>query len=303
MSNKNLNILITGSSGLIGTTLSQSLTNSGHTIYNMERPACSNAHFSWLPENDIINFDESIAIDVIINLSGSNISDGRWTSSKKKIIYNSRVKSTKLLTQKIAELKHPPKVFISASAIGFYGETGDFTVSEQSDPGKDFLAHVALKWESATQLCKDAGIRTVNLRTGIVLSEKGGALNKMLFPFKLGLGGVIGNGKQYMSWISIKDVTSIIEFIIDNDSIDGPVNMVSPAPVTNYEFTKTLGKVLSRPTIFPMPAYVAKLIFGEMADALLLTGIRVKPDKLLSAGYTFIDNDLYPALKSVLNKK
>lgn len=297
-----MNILITGSSGLIGTALHDSLTKSGHTIYNMDRHQYSKSPFYWQPDEDIISFDDSISIDAVINLAGSNISDGRWTKAKKKIIFDSRIDSTTLLSNYLSKLTSPPKVFISASAIGFYGDTADERADENHTVGSDFLAHVAQKWEEATQSAVDAGIRTVNLRTGIVLSPNGGALNKMLTPFKLALGGVIGNGQQYMSWISLAEVCRIIEFILKTESINGPVNIVSPTPVTNYEFTKSLGKALSRPTLFPMPAFVAKLIFGEMADALLLSSIRVQPSKLINSGYEFIDKDLANTFSTMLKK-
>ena len=287
-----MNILITGSSGLIGTALHNSLTKEGHILYVMKRGPYADSPFNWQPDENQISFDESIKIDAVINLAGSNISDGRWTKAKKKIIFDSRINSTTLLSNHFAKLNAPPKVFISASAIGFYGDTGEEQVDEKNIAGSDFLAHVAQKWEAATQPAVAAGIRTINLRTGIVLSPHGGALKQMLPPFKLGLGGVIGNGKQYMSWVSLPEVCRIIEFILTTESLNGPLNMVSPSALTNYKFTRCLGKALSRPTLFPMPAIVAKLIFGEMADALLLSSIRVKPEKLLNSGYKFINNDL-----------
>lgn len=297
-----MNILITGSTGLIGTALNNSLTKAGHTVYKLDRGRDPSSPFYWQPDKNIISFDNSVHINAVINLAGANISDSRWTAAKKKIILESRIQSTKLLSEYIAQLKSPPELFISGSAIGFYGDTGDKTANEASPAGTDFLAHVAQEWEKATKAAAAAGIRTVNLRTGIVLSPDGGALKKMLLPFKLALGGVIGSGQQYMSWVGIEDVTHIIEFIINNESITGPVNMVSPNPATNYEFTKTLGKALSRPTLFPMPAFVAKILFGEMGDALLLTSIRVTPDKLTNAGYKFINHNLLETFNSMLNK-
>lgn len=297
-----MNILITGSSGLIGTTLNDNLVKSGHTVYNMDRRPHSDCPFYWQPDKNIISFDESIRIDTVINLAGSNIANGRWTEAKKKMIFDSRINSTALLSQSLSKLNSPPKVFISASAIGFYGDTGDEKVDENNSAGTDFLAHVAQEWEVATKAAVDAGIRTINLRTGIVLSTSGGALEKMLLPFKLGLGGVVGSGKQYMSWISLEEVPRIIEHIIKTESISGPLNMVSPEPVTNYEFTKCLGKALSRPTIFPLPATIAKLLFGEMADALLLSSTRVQPTKLVNNGYEFINSDILNTLTTMLKK-
>jgi len=297
-----LNILITGSSGLIGTALRDSLTKSGHTIYAMNRGQDKNSPFYWQPDTNTISFDESINIDAVINLAGSNISDGRWTEAKKKIIFDSRINSTTLLSAHLAKLSSPPRVFISASAIGFYGDTGEEQVDEHNTAGSDFLAHVAQRWEDATQAAVSAGIRTINLRTGIVLSPHGGALKQMLTPFKLALGGVIGSGKQYMSWVSLPEVCNIIEFILKTKSISGPLNMVSPTSVTNYEFTKCLGQSLSRPTLFPMPAFVARLIFGEMADALLLSSIRVQPNKLVNAGYAFINKNLAETFNAILKE-
>ena len=296
-----MNILITGASGLIGSALQNYLSEQGYTVYCMERGENCKSDFHWQPKKGTIYFNESIYIDVVINLAGSNISNGRWTKKKKQTIFDSRVKSTQLLASKLVTLKQPPKLFISGSAIGFYGETGSSTVNEADQAGNDFLSYVAREWEKATQPALDAGIRTVHLRTGIVLSTQGGALQKMLLPFKLGLGGVIGSGKQYMSWVSIDDVTRIIDFILQSKTISGPVNMVAPESVTNYEFTKSLGKALNRPTIFPMPSFIAKLLFGEMADALLLTSTRVQPKELIDNGYQYRHSNLLSALKDCIN--
>ena len=298
-----MNILITGATGLIGSALQNSLTNAGHTIYKMDRRRQSTRPFNWYPPEKIINFDESKDIHAVINLAGSNISNGRWSEKKKKEILESRIQSTELLSETLSRLKSPPDIFISASAIGFYGDTENNEVSEEEPAGNDFLATVAKNWEQATTSAATAGIRTVNIRTGIVLSTQGGALKQMLVPFKLGLGGIVGNGKQYMSWVSINDVTRIIEFILNTDSIKGPVNMVAPAAVTNYEFTKSLGKALKRPTLFPLPKIGVRILFGEMGDALLLTSIRVIPQKLLSHGYNFTEHNLLDTLNSLLKKK
>ena len=295
-----MNILITGASGLIGTALQHTLPKEGHTVYCLRRDNKTLNDFYWQPTQGIVHFNPSIAIDAVINLAGANISNGRWTQKKKQLIVDSRVKSTQCLSEYISKLQTPPKIYISGSAIGYYGETGNKTVTEFSHTGTDFLSNVARQWEAATQPAVDAGIRTINLRTGIVLSTNGGALQKMLFPFKLGLGGVVGSGNQYMSWVSLNDVTRVIGFILKTESIKGPLNMVSPEAATNFEFTKLLGKALNRPTIFPIPAFIARLLFGEMADALLLTSIRVKPEKLIKLGFSFTDTDLYKTLKSLL---
>lgn len=295
-----MNILITGSSGLVGTALKTSLLANGHTIYAMPRNKRGNVPFYWRPTANIIQYDESVRIDAVINLAGENIAEGRWNSKRKNIILNSRIQTTDLLSTTLAGLAHKPKVFISASAIGYYGNTGDQIVDENSHSGSDFLSEVARKWEQATRPASEAGIRTVHLRTGAVLSADGGMLNKMLMPFKMGLGGIIGNGQQYISWVSINDVVSMIQYLIENESLVGPVNLVAKQATTNYIFTKTLGAVLKRPTIFPLPAMMARIIFGEMADALLLSSTRVKPVKLQDAGYEFLDNDLEQALISLL---
>ena len=300
-----MNILITGASGLIGTALNTALTAVGHNVFVLSRNSDADAvnpqPFFWQPKQKIIRFDSSINIDVVINLAGENIADRRWTANSKARIWQSRIESTQLLAAKLATLSHKPALFISASAIGFYGDTGDNIVDERSEAGNNFLAQLSIAWEQATAAASEAGIRTVHLRTGVVLSPNGGALQQMLTPFKLGLGGAFGNGKQYMSCIGLHEVTNIIQFIIAQPSIQGAVNMVAPVAVSNKTFTKTLGAVLKRPTFFTVPAPIARFAFGEMADHLLLTGARVKPSVLMAHGYPFIDNDLSATLKRELS--
>ena len=213
---------------------------------------------------------------------------------------DSRVNGTKLIAKSLSGLSNKPKVFVSASAVGFYGNRGDEILSEESSPGSGFLAEVCQAWENAGQLAWEEGIRVVQGRIGIVLSSKGGALNKMLTPFKMGVGGVIGSGRQYMSWVAIQDLAASFLHIVENETLHGPVNLVAPNPVTNKEFTKILGSVLNRPTIFPMPGFAARLAFGEMADELLLGGARVMPTKLSSSGFEFQLPDLAKALQSQL---
>lgn len=295
-----MNVLISGSSGLIGTALKDSLVSAGHTIYPLQRNVTGGAPFYWSPAENIIHLDESIKIDIVIHLAGENIADGRWTEAKKQKIVQSRKAGTRILCDALAKLPHKPSLLISGSAIGFYGETGSDIVDENSPPGTGFLTEIAQQWEKATQAAEQAGIRTVHIRTGIVLSPLGGVLQRLVLPVKLGVGGVVGNGQQYMSWVSIGDMINMIEFIIDNDTLSGPVNMVSKNAVTNVTFMKTLGKVLKRPTFFPLPAFVARLLFGEMADALLLSSTRVYPAKLEAAGYKYINQDLESALKDLL---
>lgn len=297
-----MNVLITGSSGLIGTALIDELTSKGHTVHRMVRNQSTDVPFSWNPVEGKINFDESTKIDAVVHLAGANIGDGRWNEARKKAILESRELGTHVLSSTLAKLNKKPKVFISGSAVGFYGNSGDEIVDESSKAGSDFLAQVCQKWEKATKPASDAGIRTVNIRTGIVLSSRGGALKRMLLPFKMGLGGIIGNGKQYMSWVSINDVSNMIQFIIETESISGPVNLVSNKPVTNYEFTRSLGKVLRRPTFFRIPAFLMKMIFGEMGDAVLLSSTRTVPKKLNEAGYIFVHEHLEKALNDILKK-
>lgn len=295
-----MNILITGSSGLVGTHLGKVMEANGHNIIRMLRNAADGQPFYWLPDKGVINYDNSVEIDAVINLAGESIADGRWSEERKRRILDSRVSGTRLLAETLAKLKSKPKVFISGSAIGFYGETGASIVDEDSKQGTGYLAEVAELWEQAAKPAADAGIRTVNIRTGVVLSPDGGMLQKLLLPFKMGLGGIVGNGQQYISWVSINDIAGMIQFLLENDTISGAINLVSKQPVTNYTFTKKLGSVLNRPTIFPLPACVARVVFGEMADALLLSSIRVQPKRLIEEGYDFIDTDLEKTLRSLL---
>jgi len=256
--------------------------------------------FYWDPSAGIIKLDDSIDIGAVINLAGPSIADGRWSEKRKKLILESREAGTRLLSETIAQMENKPKVFISGSAIGFYGDTGDQLVDEDSGPGTGFLTEVAQRWEKATYPASEAGIRTVHIRTGVVLSPEGGMLDKLLLPFKMGLGGIIGSGQQYLSWVSLNEIVRMIHFILENESLSGPVNLVSKEPVTNHTFTKTLGSVLKRPTLIPLPAYAVKLAFGEMGDELLLSGARVLPKRLSEAGYKFKDVDLKETLASFL---
>jgi len=281
-----MKILISGSSGLIGKALSAEMKAAGHEIVALPR-----------------TFDNPIdftGVDAVVHLAGESIASGRWTSEKKRRIRESRIRGTKQLSEQLASSKSKPSVFISASAIGYYGDRDDEILDESSALGVGFLPEVCKEWEEATRSAESAGIRTVHIRTGIVLSRTGGALKQMLPAFKFGGGGRMGSGTQYMSWISLKDEVSIIRYLIDNPTISGSVNLVSPNPVTNMEFAKTLGKIIKRPTILPMPAFAARLLFGEMADALLLSSARVYPDKLISSGYEFSHPTLESALRSVL---
>lgn len=297
-----MKILITGSSGLIGTALTRSLVCDGHVVRGLLRTRLDGSQPYWDIENGVIELGSFGTPDVVVNLAGENLADKRWNEVRKNRILNSRVKSTQLLVNYFVNAEEKPKVFISGSAIGFYGDRGDEVLDENSAPGKNFSSQLCQQWESVTEPAKQVGMRVVNIRTGVVLSPAGGALKKMLLPFKLGLGGVLGNGKHYVSWLSIDDMVDMIKFVMSNSSIIGPVNMVSPEPVTNYQLTKALGEVLHRPTIFPMPAFVARIIFGEMADELLLSSARVKPVKIIEAGYQFHHTNLSETLKYLLKK-
>jgi uncharacterized protein (TIGR01777 family) len=237
-----------------------------------------------------------------VHLAGENIAGGRWTAAMKQKIRDSRVNGTRSLCEALARMESPPKVLVVASAIGFYGNRDDEIMDESSKAGEGFLSDVCREWEDATQAARDAGIRVVNLRIGVVLSPKGGALAKMLTPFKLGGGGIIGNGRQYWSWISIDDVAGAIHHALMTDSLSGPVNAVAPNAPMNREFTKTLGRVLRRPTILPMPAFAAKLALGEMANDLLLASTRVEPTKLIESGYKFRQPTLEKSLRHILGK-
>ncbi len=297
-----LKVLFSGSHGLVGTALIKSLEVQGHEIFRLVRQLPhSESEIEWNPDRYSIAISRLEGFDAVVHLAGESIAEGRWTEEKKRRIRDSRVKGTKLLSDALANLERPPKSLICASAIGYYGDRGDELLTEESAPGNDFLAGVCVEWEKATELAAEKGIRVVNTRFGIILSKDGGALAKMLTPFRLGIGGRVGSGKQWMSWIVLDDAVGAIEFALANESLRGPVNFVAPNPVRNSEFTKTLGKVLSRPTLFPIPEFGVRLAFGEMADALLLSSQRVEPQRLKTAGYQFRYEVLASALRHVLS--
>ena len=296
-------VLVSGMSGPIGTALLPTLKSSGARISRLTRKtgkysSSDEQPIPWDPAQPIA--PESVSgFDAVIHLAGESIV-GRWTNAKKKEIRDSRVNGTTHLARAIAQAKHKPQVFICGSAIGFYGDRGDEVLNEESAPGSGFLADVCREWEAASQPAADARIRTVLIRTGIVLTPKGGALGKMLLPFKMGVGGRIGDGRQWMSWIDIRDMVGAIHHVIKNDLLHGPVNMVAPKPVTNAEFTRTLASVLSRPAIFPVPTFVVKLAFGEMAETALLGSQRVEPGQLVGSGYPFRFSELRTSLTALL---
>ena len=297
----NSRILVSGVSGPIGAALLPSLKTSGWSVVRLVRgPAAGNGQISWNPAVPIT--PEAVSgFDAVIHLAGESIF-GRCTAAKKRKIRDSRVAGTLNLAQALARAEDKPKVFVCGSAIGYYCNRGDEALSEESAPGTGFLAQVCQEWEEATMPAVQADIRTAHLRTGIVLSAKGGALGAMLLPFKLGLGGRTGDGRQWMSWIDVRDMVGAIHHILKNDLLQGAVNMVAPKPVTNAEFARTLAGVLSRPAIFPMPAFVAKLIFGEMGEELLLGSQKVEPGKLISSGYPFRYRELRVSLEGLLER-
>ena len=298
-----MKILISGSHGLVGKALTHSLTDDSHEVVRLVRREhnLGAPEVAWYPDQGRIDAAHLEGIEAVIHLAGDNIAAGRWTAEKKRIIRESRVRGTTLLSETLASLSRPPSVFISASAIGVYGNRGDEVLTEQSAPGKDFLANVCTDWEAATTAAREKGIRTTHARFGVILDAREGALAKMLPPFRTGIGGRIGSGNQWISWIALADVVAALKFLLADKTIQGPVNVVAPNPVTNAEFTKTLARVLSRPAIFPMPAFAARLAFGEMADALLLSSQRVDPAVLEDNGFPFTWPTLEPALQHILN--
>jgi uncharacterized protein len=297
-------IALTGSTGMVGTALVPALERDDHLVRRLVRGEVRDAEreIHWDPSAGKIDAQELNGVDAVVHLAGENIAGRRWSADFKRQILKSRVDGTRLLCDALAKLDMKPSVLVAASATGFYGNRGDELVEEPSTSGSGFLADVCREWEAATQAARDAGIRVVNLRIGPVLSPKGGALAKMLPPFRAGLGGVIGSGKQYLSWITLDDVVAAIQFALRTENLAGPVNAVTPDAVTNYDFTKTLGRVLGRPTILPMPAFAARLAFGEMADEMLLGGIRVEPRALAATGFKFQYSQLEPALRHLLEK-
>lgn len=295
-------IAVSGSTGLIGSALVASLAADGHRVKRLVRrqPRDGQDEIFWDPATYKIDKDALAGVDAVVHLAGENVGSRRWTRAQKKQIRVSRTEGTRLLSGSLAWLENKPRTLVSASAIGFYGDRTDEMLDEQSSPGDGFLSEVCYAWEKATEPATDVGIRTVNLRIGVVLSPEGGALKKMLTPFRFGLGGVIGSGKQYVSWIALSDVVGAVRHALATPSLSGPVNAVAPGAVTNLELTKTLGRVLRRPTIFPMPALAARIVFGQMGKELLLSSTRVRPARLIATGYRFQYPELDGALRHLL---
>lgn len=289
--------LITGASGLVGSALVEALFKKGHVIHCLQRNKGKDPEKIWDTSALQTGTGDQEPFDAVIHLAGENVAGGRWDAARKDRILRSRVEGTRQLVDALSALRKKPKVFLCASAAGYYGDCGDREVDERSPLGSGFLADVCRQWEEEAARAGQAGIRVVNMRFGLILSPKGGALHKMLPAFKAGLGGVVGSGEQYISWISINELTEIVHFLIVNESASGPYNFITPTPVTNRIFTKTLGEVLGKPTILPAPAFLVKLIFGDMAQETLLSSCRAKPARLLEAGYQFREDDLRRTLE------
>lgn len=298
-----LQIAIGGASGLVGTALSTFLTDGGHRVAPLVRrpPRSGSGEIHWNPAAGEVDAPALEGLDAIVHLGGESLAGGRWTAKRKAAIRDSRVASTGLLSGTLTRLARPPRTFVCASAIGYYGDRGDEPLTEQSPPGMGFLPEVCRAWEMATEPARQAGIRVVNMRIGVVLSRRGGALHTMLPAFKVGLGGVVGSGRQYWSWIALDDLVRAIHFVLRTDKVSGPVNAVAPSPVTNREFTRTLGRVLRRPTILPLPGLAVRVVFGQMGQALLLEGNRVVPAKLQATGFPFLYPNLERALRHELS--
>ncbi len=299
-----MKVAISGASGLVGQALASSLAQDGIDVLRLVRgkPALA-GEASWNPAEGLLNPDLLEGCEAVVNLAGESVAGGTWSAQRKRRIIESRIQSTRTLCAAMARMKKSPEVMVSASAIGHYGNRGDVWVDESSALGQGFLAGVCRDWEAEAQEVQKIGVRVVRLRIGLVLSLQGGALSTMLPPFKLGLGGALGDGQQYMSWITLHDLVRAIRFCISRKDIQGPVNAVAPSPVTNMEFTKTLGKALHRPTFLSPPAFVLRTLLGQMAEEMFLTSIRVRPAVLAGAGFDYSDEKLEPALRRILGKE
>jgi uncharacterized protein len=304
-----MKILVTGSSGLVGTALGSALARAGHTVCRLVRPQSvvgsgtkEGFVVAWNPATGELG-GAGVGADAVVNLAGASIADGRWTTQRKELLCASRIDTTRALVGALAKMNARPSVLVSASAIGFYGNRGDETLKEESTPGTDFLAGLAQEWEAEALKAEALGIRVVLARFGIILARGGGALQKMMLPFKFGAGGKLGSGQQWMSWVTLGDVVGILRFALENASLRGAINIVSPQPLQNAEFTRMLAKAMHRPALFPAPAFALRLALGEMADALLLSSQRVLPRALEKLGYRFSHSELNSAFVAILATK
>lgn len=296
-----MNVLVSGSHGLVGSALVSELVADGIVVRRLVRgERAGEGEVAWDPDGGHVDEGGLGGIDAVVHLAGENIAARRWSSAQKSRIRDSRVRGTRRLAEAVSRLAAPPGVMICASAIGYYGDRGAELLDESSEGGSGFLAEVCRDWERAAEPAVRRGVRVVWLRFGVILSARGGALKSMLRPFRLGLGGVVGSGRQFLSWVSLDDAVGAIRHALARSSVVGAVNVVAPAAVTNREFTRVLGRVLGRPTVLPLPAFAARLVLGEMADALLLSSARVVPRRLEASGYRFRHAELEEALRSAL---
>ena len=296
-------IVISGASGLVGRSLMEFLASRGHALLRLVRQEPrSETEIAWDPARGELEPTALEGVHAVVHLAGANIAERRWSEARKRVLRESREGGTRLLCQTLARTREPPKALIAASAIGYYGDRGDEWMDERSEPGRGFLPELCQAWEAATEPSRTAGIRVVNLRIGVVLAARGGALARMLTPFRLGLGGVVGNGRQYLSWIALEDLLRVIEHVIDSPEVLGPLNAVAPEPVTNREFTRILARVLQRPAILPVPALLCRALLGELGQALLLEGARLSCARLEQSGFSFLYRDLERALRAELER-
>src|SRR6266852_8115547 len=303
-----MKILVAGSSGLVGTALGSALARAGHTVCRLVRPqsaasegATEGFAVAWNPGTGELG-GAGVGADAVVNLAGASIADGRWSTQRKELLRSSRSDTTRALVNALAKMNARPSVLVSASAIGIYGDRGNETLTEESNPGTNFLAGLAQEWETEALKAEALGIRVVVARFGIILAREGGALAKMMLPFKFGAGGKLGSGRQWMSWVMLEDVVGALKLTIENSAARGAINFVAPQPLQNFEFTRILAKALRRPALFPAPAFALRLALGEMADALLLSSQRVQPRSIEKLGYRFLHADLNSALAAVLAK-
>ena len=298
-----MKVLVTGATGLVGTALVGSLRENGHDVMRLTRADAQEADdVTWNPDSRELPRSRLEGLDAVIHLAGENIAAKRWNSAVKERLRRSRVQTTQFLCETLCQLQRPPKTLLCASAIGYYGNRGQEILTETATAGTGFLADLVRDWEAACEPMRNIGTRVVNLRIGVVLSPKGGGLAAMLTPFRMGLGGVVGGGRQYWSWVALDDVVGAIQHCLAHPKLTGPVNVTAPGPVTNQEFTRTLGRVLGRPTIVPMPAFAARIVLGEMANDLLLGSARVMPNRLSEANFQFQYPSLEGALRHLLTK-